>query len=157
MLHAKRERRTHALYRLTRQLGEASGTEFLAGMAGQQSTELFQAEVVIYIEEEQNFSFFWAKVIASAPFNESYCREWVTKNAQVAGKGTDTLPAATALFLPLTGAQRTIGAVGIAPQEEWRLNDPEERRLMESCTTQIALAVERDQLALIAAYCRNPS
>jgi two-component system, OmpR family, sensor histidine kinase KdpD len=147
----ERERRTHALYRLTRQLGEASGTEFLAGMAGQQLTELFQAEVVIYIEDEQRLQLLFGQKssLAFHSINPTVA-EWVTKNAQVAGKGTDTLPAATALFLPLTGAQHTIGAVGIAPREEWRLNDPEERRLMESCTTQIALAVERDQLALAA-------
>src|SRR5262249_23697339 len=76
--------------------------------------------------------------------------QWVTDHDQMAGAGTDTLPNATALFVPLVGSQRTIGALGIRPPDAQRLADPEQRRLLETCASLIALSVERDQSLLEA-------
>lgn len=152
-LHAaqERERRTHALYRLTRQLAEANGSEFLINMAGRQLQDIFQAQVLIYLEEEGRLGLrHGAKnAIASDAVNEVVAG-WVAEHQQIAGWGTDTLPNATALFLPLIGTVKPLGALGVRPLEEWRVHDPEERRLLESCVTQFALAIERDQLALAA-------
>jgi two-component system sensor histidine kinase KdpD len=72
----------------------------------------------------------------------------------VAGLGTDTLPNATALFVPLTGSQRTVGALGVRPDDPQRFLDPEQRRLLETCASLIALAVERDQSVLEAQQAR---
>jgi DNA-binding response OmpR family regulator len=69
----------------------------------------------------------------------------VADHDQVAGLGTDTLPNATALFVPLTGSQRTVGAVGVRPDDPQRFLDPEQRRLLETCGSLIALSIERDQ------------
>ncbi|MDX1963523.1 MAG: sensor histidine kinase KdpD [Pirellulales bacterium] len=147
----ERERRTHALYRLSRQLGEANGSEFLVQMAGRQLQEIFQAQVVIYLPHGQELSLRFGGHTQIAKDSQNFTvAEWVSRQQQPAGWKTDTLPQATALFLPLVGTQHNLGVVGIRPQEEWRLQDPEERRLLESCAAQIALALERDELALAA-------
>jgi two-component system sensor histidine kinase KdpD len=147
----ERERRTHALYRLTRQLAEANGSEFLINMAGRQLQDIFQAQVLIYLEEESRLSLRYGTkhAIAVDAINQVVA-SWVAEHQQIAGWGTDTLPNATALFLPLIGTIKPLGALGVRPDEEWRVHDPEERRLLESCATQFALAIERDQLALAA-------
>jgi two-component system, OmpR family, sensor histidine kinase KdpD len=147
----ERERRTHALYRLTRQLAEANGSEFLINMAGRQLQDIFQAQVLIYLEEEGRLGLRYGtkNAIAADTINEVVAG-WVAEHQQIAGWGTDTLPNATALFLPLIGTVKPLGALGVRPLEEWRVHDPEERRLLESCATQFALAIERDQLALAA-------
>src|SRR5205814_681195 len=47
----RHEQRTAALYRLTKQLGEIAGMEFLVQAAGRQLGELFGGEVVLYLRE----------------------------------------------------------------------------------------------------------
>jgi two-component system, OmpR family, sensor histidine kinase KdpD len=147
----QRERRTHALYRLTRQLAEANGSDFLIMMSGGQLQEIFQAQVLIYLVEDEQLQLRYGShfPIAKDSQNQTVAG-WVAEHQQVAGWGTDTLPNGTALFLPMIGTNQPLGALGIRPAEEWRVHDPEERRLLESCVTQCALAVERDQLALTA-------
>jgi two-component system sensor histidine kinase KdpD len=80
--------------------------------------------------------------------------EWVIEHDQPAGAGTCTLPNAVAVFFPLTGSQRTLGALAVRTTESDRLLDPDQRRLLEACGYQLALALERDQLAIDAAEAR---
>lgn len=150
-LHAalEQERRTAALYRLTKQLSEVAGQEFLLSNAGQQLREIFGAEVVIYTRDKGGLTvrFGGSTTIAQHPVN-AVVAEWVADHDQVAGRGTTTLPNATAYFVPLIGSQRTMGALGVKPDDDQRLLDPEQRRLLETCASLIALSLERDQSLL---------
>jgi two-component system sensor histidine kinase KdpD len=87
--------------------------------------------------------------IAAQPVN-ALVAQWVADHDQVAGAGTDTLPNATALFVPMTGSQRTVGAIGVRPADAQRFLDPEQRRLLETCASLIALSLERDLSVLEA-------
>jgi two-component system sensor histidine kinase KdpD len=153
-LHAsqQKEQRTAQLYRMTRQLSELAGTEFLVNTAGRQLTEIFAGEVVLLLREP-NGSFqyrFGANTsIAQAPVNSSVA-QWVAENEHAAGLGTDTLPNATALFVPMIGSQRTVGVLGVRPTDEQRFLDPDQRRLLETSASLIALSIERDQSLLEA-------
>ncbi|MCE9554345.1 MAG: sensor histidine kinase KdpD [Planctomycetes bacterium] len=144
--------RTAALYRFTRQLSQIAGVEFLIRTAGQQLREVFDGEIVIYLRQTNGpakLRFGEETNIAGQEVN-SVVAQWVAEHDQTAGAGTDTLPNATALFVPLIGSQRTIGALGIKPHDPGRLLDPEQRRLLESCASLIALSIERDQSVLSA-------
>ncbi|MEX2091794.1 MAG: sensor histidine kinase KdpD [Pirellulales bacterium] len=148
----QQERRTAQLYRMTRQLSELSGTEFLLRTAGRQLEEIFDAEVVLYLTEPAgSFALRIGEntTVAGQPVN-AIVAQWVTQNGKVAGVGTDTLPNATALFVPLVGSQRTVGALGVRPKESNRFLEPEQRRLLESSASLIALAIERDESVLDA-------
>src|SRR5262249_2252636 len=57
---------------------------------------------------------------------------------------------ATAWFVRLIGSQRTVGALGVKPGDFQRFLDPEQRRLLETCASLIALSLERDQSVLDA-------
>lgn len=146
------ERRTAALYRFTKQLSEITGVDFLTRIAGQQLGQIFASEVVLFLRrgnEPIAQCFGENTEIAKHPVN-SVVAQWVTEHEQTAGAGTDTLPNATALFVPLIGSQRTVGAIGIRPREENTYFDPEQRRLLETCASLIALSIERDQSVLEA-------
>jgi two-component system sensor histidine kinase KdpD len=146
------ERRTAALFRLTKQLSEVAGLEFLIGIAGQQLREIFDGEVVIFVRDVTNaleLRYGHETTIARREVNAMVAR-WVADHDQVAGAGTDTLPNATALFVPLVGSQRTVGAVGVRPNDPERFFDPDQRRLLETCASLIALSLERDQSVLEA-------
>jgi two-component system sensor histidine kinase KdpD len=66
----------------------------------------------------------------------------------------DNLPNSVALFFPLTGSQGTHEALAIRVPNAERLLDPEVRRLLDACANQLALALERDRLAIEAADAR---
>jgi two-component system sensor histidine kinase KdpD len=144
--------RTAQLYRMTRQLSELSGSEFLAKTACRQLTEIFDGEVVLYLREPSGSLLLRSgdeTETAQQPIN-AVVAQWVATNGKVAGAGTDTLPNATALFVPLAGSQEIVGALGVRPREADRFLDPEQIRLLESCGSLVALSIERDRSVLKA-------
>jgi two-component system sensor histidine kinase KdpD len=146
------EQRTSQLFRMTRQLSELSGSEFLAKTASRQLTEIFDGEVVLYLREPSGALLLRsgeATEIAQQPIN-AVVAQWVATNGRVAGAGTDTLPNATALFVPLAGSQEILGALGVRPREADRFFDPEQIRLLETCGSLVALSIERDRSVLKA-------
>ncbi len=148
----EQERRTAALYRFTKQLSEITGLEFLMRAAGQQLVQIFPGEVVLYLREgvgSITLRFGEETTVAKQPVNATVA-QWVAEHDKIAGAGTDTLPNATALFVPLIGSRRTVGALGIQPTDPQRFLDPEQRRLLEACASLIALSIERDQSILEA-------
>jgi two-component system, OmpR family, sensor histidine kinase KdpD len=146
------ERRTAALFRLTKQLSEVAGQEFLIAIAGQQLREIFDGEVVIFAREPAGSLELRHGQDTSVARHEvnAVVARWVADHDLPAGDRTDTLPNATALFVPLIGSQRTIGAVGVRPNDPDRFVDPDQRRLLETCASLIALSLERDQSVLEA-------
>ncbi len=146
------ERRTSALFRLTRQLSQVAGSDFLTRIAGRQLREIFDGEIVLFVRERDgSLAVRFGQDTATAR-NETNvaAAHWVAEHDEAAGTGTDTLRDATAFFVPLLGFQRTQGAVGVRPNDPTRLLDPEQRRLLETCASLIALSLERDQSVLNA-------
>ncbi len=146
------EARTAALFRLTKQLSEIAGLEFLVRTAGGQLREIFDGEVVVYVrngEGRLQLRFGEDSNVARQEIN-SLVAQWVADHDQTAGSGTDTLPNATAFFVPLIGSQQTMGAIGVRANDPQRFADPEQRRLLETCASLIALSLERDRSVLEA-------
>lgn len=151
-----RERRSAALYDLGKQLSSMYGQPFLLMAAATKVRELVQGEVAVYLQSSSGMpevAFGNDTSIASHPVSLPTAH-WVIEHDQSAGAVTNTLPNATALFLPLTGSQKTLGAMAIRVSEPERLLDPEMRRLLEACSNQLAFALERDHLAVDAANAR---
>ncbi|MHB0956315.1 MAG: DUF4118 domain-containing protein [Pirellulaceae bacterium] len=148
-----RERRTSALYHLGRQLSSLSGRIFLVAAAAKQIADIYDAEVAIYSNRPHDtpeLVFGESKSIATHSVSVLVA-QWVMEHNQIAGAGTDTLPNAVALFLPLSASQQTVGAIAVRVADPARLLEPDQRRLLEACASQLALAWERDQMALAAA------
>lgn len=151
-----RERRTSALYELGKQLSSLYGNVFLAGAAGGKIAELLGGEVAIYLRQPSGvpeLAFGHDSAIAKHSVSLPVA-QWVIEHDQIAGAGTNTLPNAVALFFPLTGSQGTHGAIAVRVADAERLLDPEVRRVLDACANQLALALERDQLAIEAADAR---
>jgi two-component system, OmpR family, sensor histidine kinase KdpD len=148
----QQEQRTARLYRMTRQLSELAGSEFLIQTAGRQLEDVFAAEVAMYLREPDGkltLRFGQGTSIAAHPINAEVAR-WVATNGKMAGAGSDTLPNATAIFVPLVGSQHTVGAVGVRPKDDLQSFDAEQQRLLETCASLIALSIERDGSVLEA-------
>jgi len=152
----EREGRTAALYELGRQLGGSSGQAFLASAAARKVAELFGGEAAVYLDESPGPPALvagWDTSVAKHPLSLP-AAQWAIAHDQTAGAGTNTLPAAIAFFVPLVGSSRTLGAIGLHVPDMLRLADPEERRLLEACAAQLALALDRDRMTIEAAEAR---
>jgi two-component system sensor histidine kinase KdpD len=151
-----RERRTSALYELGKQLSSLYGQVFLVSATGEKIAEMIGGEVAIYLDRPigpPEVAFGHNGEIARHPVSLP-AAQWVIGHDEIAGAGTNTLPNAVALFLPLTGSQKTLGAIAVKTDDRERLLEPNQRRLLESCANQLGLALERDQLAIDAAEAR---
>jgi two-component system sensor histidine kinase KdpD len=152
----RREQRTSALYELGKRLSSVYGNSFLVAAAGGKLTELVDGEVAIYLQagnRAPELEFGQNSTIARHPVSMPAVR-WVIDHDQIAGATTNTLPNAIALFMPITGSQKTLGALAFRVAEPGRLLDPDQRQMLEACANQLALALERDQLAVEAAEAR---
>ena len=71
---------------------------------------------------------------------------WVYDLGQMAGRGTQTLSLAEALYVPLRAAGIPLGVLGVRPADPDRLLIPEQLHLLEAFANQAAMALQRDQL-----------
>lgn len=79
--------------------------------------------------------------------NELAVATWVYKRGQKAGKGTETLGASAALYMPLITELGTHGVLGIYFNETETQFDAERIRLLEAFTRLAGMAINRVKLA----------
>ncbi|MBK7926703.1 MAG: sensor histidine kinase KdpD [Bryobacterales bacterium] len=148
---AQREARTNALYQLTRSLTGESRQFKAASVAAETASEVFQIPVVILLPDDRGEIGFRKRtsIVLPMPSSEEGIARWVFDHRERAGKGTATLPGATALYLPLRGASRTVGVMAAVPDGDG-LFAPEQYDLLEMFAGQAALAIERAQATAAA-------
>jgi two-component system, OmpR family, sensor histidine kinase KdpD len=73
--------------------------------------------------------------------------QWVWSNHKEAGLGTDTLSSSPALYVPLMAPGGIEGVLGLRPAHTERFDDLEQRRQVDAFAAQLALSLERVELA----------
>src|SRR5262249_434451 len=79
--------------------------------------------------------------------NEKSVAQWVFDKSQMAGAGSDTLSAASGLYLPLKGLRTTVGVLGVRPKEPQILLEPEQLQLLERFAGEIGGALESTRMS----------
>jgi two-component system sensor histidine kinase KdpD len=72
--------------------------------------------------------------------------KWCWEKNHVAGRGSDTLPGAKRLFMPMNTGRGAVGVVGIDNDEPGPILTPDQHRLLDALADQAALAIERVKL-----------
>ena len=144
----EREHRTSTLYGFTRDLAAARTRPDLARVTLRHLQNLFGGVVTLLLPDDGGR----LVRVASLPGGDLDEKElsvarWVYDRTQAAGRGTTTLPAADALYLPLETAGGRLGVIGVRPEPADRFNDPGQRQLLDALVGQAALALERSRLA----------
>ncbi|NLS91625.1 MAG: DUF4118 domain-containing protein [Planctomycetaceae bacterium] len=145
----RNQRRTESLYRLNQRLAAVSGTPRLVEHAEEAVSEMFDAHAVIHLVDLQGRLRPSVSHLASfaADAAELSVAQWVCRTRQAAGLGTAEFSNLRALYVPLTTPNRIIGALAVQPEDAAAIQTADARRLLDTCATQIALALERDMLA----------
>jgi two-component system sensor histidine kinase KdpD len=155
----QRERRTAALYALSRELASTPDTDGLLQAAARHLHEVFESQVGLLLPDATGHLQPWSAaaqgqhpspgdpILFALDTKERAVAQWVYAHRQMAGLGTATLPSATALYVPLLGAHGVVGVLGIRPVSPHRLRTPEQLHLLETFASQTALGIERAALA----------
>ena len=69
--------------------------------------------------------------------------QWAFDHDEAAGYGTNTLAAAPVLYVPLKAPMRMRGVLAISTDSPERLAGPEQRRLLDTCASLLAISLER--------------
>jgi two-component system, OmpR family, sensor histidine kinase KdpD len=142
---AHRERRTAALYAMSRELASTRGREKLIDIASKHLQDVFEARVAVLLPDAEGHISALGQT-AAPPEVDTAVGQWVYDHGQLAGRGTDTLPGSKALYLPLSGPSEVLGVLAVEPADLRSVLLPEQRRLLEAFAGQIALALERVRL-----------
>jgi two-component system sensor histidine kinase KdpD len=141
-----RERRTSLLYAMSRELAATRAFDNLARVAVRHVAETFSGRAAVLLPDSRG-RLQGPRTTGPATLEgpDLSVAQWVFDHGRPAGLGTDTLPAATAQYLPLNATQQTLGVLAVQPAQRRRLLLPEQRHLLETFAGQIALAIERAQ------------
>lgn len=144
-----RERRTAALYGMSRELAVTRGIENMASVAVRHVAEVFNCRAVVLLPDAEGK----LRLPRGAPLGSSLrgadmaVAQWVNDHGRRAGLGSDTLPATSALYVPLGDEQRAIGVLAVLPANARRVLLPEQSQLLDTFAGQIGLALERARFA----------
>lgn len=145
----QRERRTSALYSLTRALAGTRSLDAMIAAVRHHVEDVLEAESAVLlagesgrlaIRPEGETSF------ATDP-KEAAVAQWAHEHSEAAGRGTATLSGAAGLYLPLVGSRGPVGVLGIRPSGEDLVLASDRMHLLETFASQTALALERALLA----------
>jgi two-component system sensor histidine kinase KdpD len=148
---SRRAEEAQALYQLGRALAGAGDVEAIGRAAVTHVGELVGGEVTLGLptDDGQDLAPFDGAPSAAAPTERAVAR-WALLHGRPAGRGTDTLPSAEGLYLPLQHRARCYGVLAVvAPAAS--TDDPERRHLLTTMADQVALALAREGLAVASA------
>jgi len=145
----QRESRTAALYAMSRDLASAREVSAILEAAVRHIGEVFRGQVTVLLPDTSGSlqpQLVGGKSFVPTADELELCR-WVYHQRQGAGLGTGTSPGASVHCLPLTASRGTLGVLGLRPDNARALGEPEQIRQLESFGSQVAMALERAQLA----------
>lgn len=138
----RREDRMRGLYDMSRLLSAALLTEQVAEIGAQFLSAEFGARSALLVADDHN-KLQAPMVTGEAPQVDVAIAQWSFDKTEPAGYGTDTLPSSSTLYLPLSAPMRVRGVLAVQPRDTTRLAVPEQRRLLDTCASLLAISLER--------------
>jgi two-component system, OmpR family, sensor histidine kinase KdpD len=139
-----RIRTTESLYAFSRKLAGTATLDDVLWATAYQIALMLKVRVVLLLPEDEVLT-----VKAGYPPEDQLDKadlaaaNWAWANDRTAGRGSDTLPGAKRLFLPMRTGRGLIGVIGIDDDRTGPLLTPDARRLLDALVDQGALAIER--------------
>lgn len=142
-----RARTTESLYAFSRKLAGTATLDDVLWATAYQTALMLKVRVVLLLPEQGTIA-----VKAGYPPEDILdsadlaAARWAWENDRTAGRGSDTLPGAKRLFLPMHTGRGAVGVMGIDSDKPGPLFSPDQRRLLDALRDQGALAIERVRL-----------
>jgi two-component system sensor histidine kinase KdpD len=143
-----RARTTESLYSFSRKLAGVGTLDDVLWATAYQTAMMLKVRVVLLLPQEDSSIAVAAGYPPEDILDEAdiAAAKWAWQANRPAGRGSDTLPGAKRVFLPMRTGRGAIGVVGIDSDKTGPLLTPDERRLLDALIDQSALAIERVHL-----------
>jgi two-component system sensor histidine kinase KdpD len=132
-----REDRVRALYEMSRDLSAALMPEQVVEIGTRFLQAEFDARAAFLLTDAED------RLTAPPPGIDHGVAQWAYEHGEAAGYGTDTLPGSPMLYVPLKAPMRVRGVLALEPKNPGRLIVPEQRRLLDTFASLLAIAIER--------------
>ena len=142
-------RRTDNLFEFSRRVAAAASLDDVLWAAVHHVASTVQCRALVLLPEEDG----GLRVGAGYPPEDELsaidwgAAKWSWQHGKPAGWGSDTLPAADWQFFPLRTGRGPVGLLGIAFETKPIALTAEQRRLLEALVDQVAVSIERANLA----------
>ena len=143
-----RARTTEELYQFSRKLAGLGTLDDLLWATVYQVAAMLKLRVVLLLPDGDSIA-----VRAGYPPEDALdeadlaAARWSWQHNRPAGRGSDTLPGARRLFLPLRTGRGPVAMLGIESDRSGPLLTPDQRRLLDALGDQAAVSIERIALA----------
>lgn len=135
----EREGRVRGLYQMSRELSAALQSEQVAEIGARFLQSEFGVRSALLVADDGN-------VLRLQPGGATEVdlavAQWCFDKGEPAGHGTGTLPSAAALMLPLRAPMRLRGVLAVVLAQAALLT-PEQRQLLDTCASLLAISLER--------------
>jgi two-component system sensor histidine kinase KdpD len=139
-----RARTTESLYAFSRKLTSVGSLDDVLWATAYQIALMLKVRVVLLLPEDGSIA-----VKAGYPPEDTLdeadlaAAKWAWQSDRPAGRGSENLPGAKRLFLPMRTGRGPVGVVGIDTDKTGPILTPDDRRLLDALIDQTALAIER--------------
>lgn len=147
-----REQRTQALYRISHSLLKATGTRSVIKAALEHLSGILNVGMVVYLPENDSqvlVSYHLGPDSQQAEqfetIKEKNAAEWCFENSRPAGYGTSHFTFSKGLYVPIQTQSRVLGVLGVDSSK--KITDDSRNSMIEAVAAQIALALDRENLA----------
>ncbi|HZJ67608.1 MAG TPA: sensor histidine kinase KdpD, partial [Kofleriaceae bacterium] len=143
-----RERHTAALLAFTRQIAAAVGSEDVAAVTVEHLEALFPVSASVLVPDpEQPIALTAVAGLMPLAVQEMGVVRWAFEHKQTAGRGTDTLPGARILAVPLMSGDEAVGVIAVQAKQDPRRRGGIAVALIEAIARQAGLALGRVKFA----------
>ncbi len=139
----RREQRVRSLYEMSRDLSAALMPEQIAEIGERFIIAELGASAAFLLTDENDHLQPALPSAHGLPAVDMGIAQWAFDHAEAAGQGTNTLAASPILYLPLKAPMRLRGVLALEVRDTDRLQIPEQRRLLDTFASLIAIALER--------------
>ncbi|WP_240141351.1 DUF4118 domain-containing protein [Nitrosomonas sp. HPC101] len=134
----ERERRVRGLYQMSRELSAALLAEKVAEVSAHFIATEFAAKSALLVADRNN----QLQIQPGASTDvDMAVAQWCFDKGEAAGHGTYTLPSCACLMLPLKAPMRLRGVLAVQPVQT--MFTPEQRQLLDTCASLLAISLER--------------
>jgi two-component system sensor histidine kinase KdpD len=151
-----REERTAALYSLSRELAAVESVHEIAQAVSRHVGSAFGTQVTVLLPDGRGKLQVQPAITGGFEpgAKDRGTAQWSFEHGQKAGVGTNTLPGADGLYVPLAISGRAVGVLGVRAVQSGRPLEPDQAHLLEAFAGQAAVALERAKLTAEAEQVR---
>jgi len=146
----RREQRVKSLYEMSRDLSGALLSEQVAEISQHFVAVEFKAKSILLLADDDNQLTEVTVNHENTLHADMSIAQWAFDHSKEAGNGTDSLPGAPLLYVPLNASMRTRGVLVLDSPSSTRLKSPEQRRLLDTFARLLGISLERIHYVSVA-------